>query len=190
MTSNLTLDKPKPRAKQVHRVTETKNRRKKTVLLDGLTLDAVLHARAPKPPKRKAKALAQNVQVKPKATKLKSEPRVSNEFLGVFQSRSTIEDILVCRSWMHLRGLKPIDELFTITEFTSCLERLVRPRHAWTHFAENEEPRARRFLADMAKKLLPELLQASPGIAQNCEKPSRHVSEKSETSAISTGYIQ
>lgn len=155
-------------------VTSVKGRAKRTILLDGLELAAIVHARSakkkmplhlrtsPKPLKSKGIDQTDTLSLKSqgKAELQKSSLKPSNEFLGVFASRSVAEDILILRSWMASKGLREIDPMFSICEFASCFERLVRPRHAWTHFAAAEEPRARRFLAEQAAALLPEILKS------------------------------
>ena len=71
--------------------------------------------------------------------------------------RTTGEEILIIRSFMHMQGLPEIPEHFTIPQFASAMQWYLRPRYAWQHFYGREITEARRFISEWARVLLPRL---------------------------------
>ncbi len=81
------------------------------------------------------------------------------EVFGVFKPymRSTGEDIMILRTYMHLEGLPEVPENRGILAFATVLSRFVLPRCKWPFFADTPIGRAeaRTFLKQQADLRLP-----------------------------------
>jgi len=96
-------------------------------------------------------------------SKPKPDPVRYEDVFGAFKPyrRTTGEDMMIIRVFMHKRGLPEIPEHFRITEFASAMQWKLLPRHAWQHFYLADIVEARRFLAEWARALLPQLSTAA-----------------------------
>lgn len=93
---------------------------------------------------------------------LKAPPVSYREVFGIFkpQLRTTGEDMLIIRAFMHRQGLPEVPEHFSIPQFASAMQWKMRPRYAWQHFVWFEVAAARAFISAWASALLPQMLEA------------------------------
>lgn len=87
-------------------------------------------------------------------------PRVEYEEVFGVRRQTTGEHMSILHAWIRLKGYPAINQNFGICSFASVFERYVKPRHAWRHFFPGQTPDARKFLAQWASALLPQVMEA------------------------------
>lgn len=83
-------------------------------------------------------------------------------------ARTTGEDLMILRAYMHLKGFPEIPEQRSVSTFATLLSRFILPRRDWRVFSSGiaDTEAARAFCRQQATQLLPEVVKAKGAKAQ------------------------